>query len=245
MTIRRILVAAAATAMCAGAAFGQDQKKAPTREKPAPSTPAQPEKPAQPAGGPDEAAMQAAWMAAMTPGKEHERLNGMIGEWDATAKFWMDPAAPPVEGTGTAKMEWVLGGRHVRQDFNGTFMEMPFQGVGHTGYDNVKKKYVGTWMDTMSTSIMYEEGEYDAASGMTVMHSTYMDPMGREIKSRNTVKIEGPDKMVFTMYSTEPGKPEVKSGEITYTRKGGAPKPATPATPATPARPAGGGGGGH
>ena len=245
MTIRRILVAAAATAMVTGAAFGQDQKKAPT-QKPAPSTPAQPEKPAQPAGGPDEAAMQAAWMAAMTPGKEHERLNSMIGEWDATAKFWMDPAAPPVEGTGTAKMEWVLGGRHVRQDFKGTFMEMPFEGIGHTGYDNVKKKYVGTWMDTMSTSVMYEEGEYDAASGMTVMHSTFMDPMGREIKNRSTVKVDGADKMVFTMYQTEPGKAEFKSGEITYTRKGGAtPKPATPATPATPARPAGGGGGGH
>jgi hypothetical protein len=259
MTIRGILAAAAATTLFAGVAWGQDSK---TRERPSrpaqPATPATPAEPAKPQGQPGDAEMEAAWMAAMTPGEHHQKLAPMIGEWDAAARFWMDPEGQPMEGTGTAKMQWVLGNRYVRQDFNGTFMGMPFEGIGHTGYDNVKKKYVGTWMDSMSTSIMYEEGEYDAGSGLITMRSTYLDPMGREIKGRSTVKLDGADTMVFTMYSTEPGKPEFKAGEITYTRKGagGAPttpsRPATPATPASPATPRpgnnpnrGGGGGGN
>jgi hypothetical protein len=33
-------------------------------------------------------------------------------------------------------------------------MGMPFEGLGYTGYDNVKKQYFGTWIDSMSTGIM-------------------------------------------------------------------------------------------
>ena len=35
---------------------------------------------------------------------------------------------------------------------------MAFQGIGYTGYDNARNRYVGNWMDTFSTGIMTSLG---------------------------------------------------------------------------------------
>ena len=42
--------------------------------------------------------------------------------------------------------------------FAGDMMGSPFSGIGLNGYDNNTGKYVSTWMDTMSTAILYFEG---------------------------------------------------------------------------------------
>ena len=49
---------------------------------------------------------------------------------------------------GKSDHKWTLGGRLLEQRFEGTSMDMPFSGLGHTGYDNYKKQDVTTWMDT-------------------------------------------------------------------------------------------------
>jgi hypothetical protein len=217
------------------------------RQPATPATPAQPGgKPSDQQGKPSQEEMEKAWMAAASPGENHKLLEGMIGEWDTTARFWMEPGGEPSEGKGTSKNEWALGGRFVKQSFKGNFMGMEFEGLGYTGYDNVRKKYIGSWMDNMSTGMMTSEGEYDAAARQFNFTGAFTDPFGREIKSRETLKIESPDRVVFTMYHTEPGGQEQKVGEITYNRVGGAGAPAhsdrpidrprggAPSTPSTP-----------
>src|SRR6187549_847720 len=96
---------------------------------------------------------------------------------DEKAKIttWMSPGAPPQESTGTSENKWVLGGRFVQQSHEGNFMGQPFSGVGYTGYDNFKKKYVGTWMDTMGTMIMVSQGSADATGKTLSMTSTIDD----------------------------------------------------------------------
>ena len=56
-----------------------------------------------------------------------------------------------------------LGGRFLEERVQSSFMGQPFSGIGYTGYDNVKKKYVSTWMDNMGTMIMVMEGTPDPA----------------------------------------------------------------------------------
>src|ERR1043165_7932011 len=104
-------------------------------------------------------AMMEAWMKASTPGDAHKKLDNMVGTWDVTVKSWMAPGEPPMESTGTAMNQWVLGGRWMEEKFTGSFMGMPFQGIGYTGYDNIKKQYVGTWMDNMTTAMMGSRGK--------------------------------------------------------------------------------------
>ncbi len=47
---------------------------------------------------------------------------------------------------------------------DGKMKDMNFKGMAIEGYDNVKKKFVSSWIDNMSTMIMNSEGTYDAAT---------------------------------------------------------------------------------
>lgn len=46
-------------------------------------------------------------------------------------------------------MKMVLDGRFPYQEFNGQMMGQPYNGIGMDGYDNITKKYVTAWFDTM------------------------------------------------------------------------------------------------
>jgi len=43
-------------------------------------------------------------------------------------------------------------------------MGMPFEGIGINGYDNLKKKFVSTWIDNMGTMIVMSTGTFDPAT---------------------------------------------------------------------------------
>ena len=102
----------------------------------------------------DEKAAMEAMMKAGTPGEAHKQLAPLVGTWNVVVKMFPQPGAPAQESKGTAVNKWVLGGRWVQENFTGKFMNMPFTGIGYTGYDNIKKQYTGTWMDNMSTATM-------------------------------------------------------------------------------------------
>ena len=107
--------------------------------------------------------------------ENHKMLADMDGNWNYAIKMWMnpDPNAKPQESKGTATRKSVMGGRYVVMDVTGK-MQMPdqtgkmkdmqFKGMGVEGYDNVKKKFVSSWIDNMGTGIQYSDGTYDPAS---------------------------------------------------------------------------------
>src|SRR6185295_18628018 len=97
-------------------------------------------------------------------------LDALVGNWTTHVKWWMAPGAPAQESDGTAQMSWAFGGRYLHEADTGTAMGMPFEGMGVTGYDNLKKKYVGSWIDSMGTGIMQSEGTYDP-SKKTITYS--------------------------------------------------------------------------
>ena len=85
-----------------------------------------------------------------TPGPEHEMLKKDVGTWDATVEMFMAPGAPPAVSKGTETVT-MLGGFWQVGEFKSEMIGQPFEGQGITGYDPAKKKFVGTWVDTMST----------------------------------------------------------------------------------------------
>ena len=197
----------AAVASVVGVAAADEAKK-----------PADPAQTSEQAPAADEKAMMEAWAKVATPGDAHKWLEPVVGTWNAKITMWMAPGAPPQESTGTSENKWVLGGRFVEQRYEGSFMGQTFSGLGYTGYDNYKKKYVGTWMDTMGTMIMTSQG--DAAGKSLAMTSTIDDIMtGKATTVKSEVKIVAPDHHVMEMWGPDPtGKP-FKTMEIHYTRK--------------------------
>lgn len=91
-----------------------------------------------------------------TPGEAHAVLGKLVGKWKTEMTVM---GAPPTEGK--AECKWILGELYIQQTFSGNMMGMPFEGLGLMGYDNYKKKYTSTWVDSMSTTKNDAEGMLD------------------------------------------------------------------------------------
>lgn len=169
--------------------------------------------------GAEQAAELEAWAAYGTPGEPHKHLQKLAGEWKTVTKSYQPGADDPVETVeGTAKFESILGGRFVRQTFKSTHLGMPFNGVGIMGYDNAKKKHVGTWIDSMGTGILTTEGDYDPDTHTATEFGTSSSPQG-PMKFKMLTKYADEDNFTFTLYLLPGEDQEVKMMEIEYTRK--------------------------
>jgi hypothetical protein len=178
---------------------------------------AQESKPAAPTmGGPEMEAMA----KAMTPGEPHKHLARQVGDWTFTSKMWMDPSAPAMESSGTMQAVSLHGGRYVESTWKGNMMGMPFEGRATDGYDNVGKMYVSSWIDNMSTGIMYSTGTCDAA-GKTCTHTGDMwDPMsGQKTTMKSTITWMDDNSYKMEMFGKGPSGQEMKMMEFMVKRK--------------------------
>jgi hypothetical protein len=192
-----------------------------------PGTPSATTSSAVAAGSPSEAEMMKQMMELAKLNENHKLLADFDGSWNYTVTMWMSPGAPPTKSTGTAIRKSIMNGRFFQMDVTGT-MKMPgedgkmknfeFKGHGVEGYDNVKKKFVGTWMDNMGTGIMMSEGDYDPAS-KAFTYTSEMEPMpGMKTKVKEVLKFTDKNHMTFEWYEDRNGQ-EVKTMQIDYTRK--------------------------
>jgi hypothetical protein len=100
---------------------------------------------------------------------------------------------------------------------DGKVQSMTFKGHGLEGYDNVKKKFVGTWMDNMGTGIMMSQGDYDPSTKTFTYNSEVEMMPGMKTPIREVLKINDKDHMTFEWYENRGGQ-DVKTMEINYTR---------------------------
>lgn len=161
------------------------------------------------------------YQAAGTPGEPHKVLSNLAGKWKTSSKMWHKPDAPAETSKGTANFKMILGGRWLQQEFKGTAMGQPYQGMGLVGYDNVKGKYESTWYDSMSTGLMTAEGDYNPATKTLTDKGSASCPISADKTQefRSDWQMVDKNKMVFSMFGAAPeGGPEFKMMEITYTR---------------------------
>ena len=156
------------------------------------------------------------------PTAEHEALAKDVGTWDATIKSWMGgPASEPTVSQGVEVVKLMPGGLWLQSEFDGKFGDQAFHGCGQTGYDTNKKKFVGTWVDSMSTALMTMEGDYDPATRTATFYTKGTGPGGTTYDAKMTSKHETDDTRVFTMSmkSDETKGEYIKIMEITYKRR--------------------------
>ena len=173
-----------------------------------------------PAQDPKTEAMMAAYKKAGAVTENHRILDAFTGEWTTTSKMWMDPAAPAMESTGTASAKPIFDGRFVQAEHRGIMMGENYVGIATTGYDNLKQKYVSTYIENGATAITFAEGTYDRGTKTFTFSGQMDDPQGgAKIPFRFTERLVDKDKIAFEWYETREGK-EAKGMELTYTRKG-------------------------
>src|ERR1700720_4688893 len=212
-----------AMAAFASSSFAQDQAASPA------SSPTVATSSVAATGEPNEADMMKQMMDLSKLNENHKLLTSLDGNWDYNIKFWMnpDPNAKPQESKGTAVRKSIMGGRFAVMDVNGK-MQMPgengkmkdvmFKGMGIEGYDNVKKKFVASWIDNMGTGIEFSEGEYDPATTTLTYRADIEMPPGTTTKVREVIKLTDKDHMMLEWYENKGGQ-EKKTMEISYTRK--------------------------
>lgn len=167
----------------------------------------------------DKEAMIELWKQLGTPGEPHKLFGTLAGSWTTTTKEWMEPGKPPMESTGTAEMKMLLDGRFLYQEYNGQMMGQPFNGIGIDAYDNMTKKYVTAWMDSMGTGIFLMEGMATPDGKTITLRGSHPEPGGGKMTHRAIWKLIDSNTQQFDMYGAHHGQKETKMMEITYTRK--------------------------
>jgi len=144
------------------------------------------------------------------PGPEHEMLKKMEGTWDAK----MTGMGMESKGTMVYKME--LGGLFLTSTFEGDFGGQKFTGKGFDGYDSMKKKFVGVWVDSMSFSPMMMEGTYDKDKKQLTMTGEGPGLDGKPTKHKMVTEFKDADTMIMNMFMGDTKDPGFT---IVFTRK--------------------------
>jgi Protein of unknown function (DUF1579) len=149
------------------------------------------------------------------PGPEHAELKKMEGTWDAVMKM---PEVPkPLAGVATYKME--LDGMWLVSDFKMDDPAMKFQGKGLDGYDQTKKKFVGVWVDSMSSAAMTMEGTYDEKTKTSTMTGEGPGRDGKPQKYKIVTKHTDDDHQHFEMFMVGADGKETSAFTIDYMRR--------------------------
>jgi hypothetical protein len=194
-----------------------------------------------PQGKTDESAMMAMMMELAKPGENHKVLAGMVGQWNYKVKYWMnpDPKVPPSESSGTSQVRSVMDGRYIISEHSGKFQmpgpdgtmqNAPFLGMEISGYDNVHKQFVSSWIDNFGTGILNSTGDFDPAAKTLTYTAEYEPAPGMKTKMRQVITMTDSDHHSMVYYEMR-GSKEFKTMEINYARAA-LPADATPSASA-------------
>ena len=154
------------------------------------------------------------------PGPEHKLLEKDAGTWDASVEMFGPPGSPAMVSKGVETNTIGCGGLCLISDFKGELAPgQPFHGHGTTTWDPAKKKYVGTWTDSMSSGMSLGESVYDPAKKSITGWLEGPDMTGKVVKSRSVVEYKDADTRVFSMYQKGPDGKEALGLKITYKRR--------------------------
>jgi len=130
--------------------------------------------------------------------KEHEWLKQFVGEWESETEATMGPGQPVMKGKGTMKSRmlgdlWIVS--DVTADMGGTM-----NAVQTIGYDAEKKRYVGTWVDSMMNYMWKYEGTVDETGKKLILEAEGPNFMtgGTLTKFRDAYEFKSPDHIVAT-----------------------------------------------
>jgi len=157
---------------------------------------------------------------APEPKKEHEWLKQLAGEWEYETEVSLEPGKAPVKIKGTENARMV-GAFWVSAEHKATLFDQPFTGILTIGFDGQKKKYVGTWFDSMHSHLMHYEGSADLEAKTLTLLTEGPNPVtpGKQCKFKEVIEMKSKDhKVLTTSMQGEDGK-WVSMMTVNYRRK--------------------------
>lgn len=161
-----------------------------------------------------------AMVDSWTPGEAHARLAALAGEWTFTSRLWLAPGTDPEVSSGTARAEMLLGGRYLQVTLRGRLTGLPYEGRGVRAFDNTTGQYQAVWMDSLSTTLLFMTGTYDAAARAYTLRAELpdlVDPSVR-ITAREVLTVLDANAHRVEVFETR-GTETFKRLEFLYTRR--------------------------
>jgi hypothetical protein len=120
----------------------------------------------------------------------------------------------------------VAGGRYLEDLTTGTAAGGAYWRTGWLGYSTMDNRYEWVTIDGVNSMIMSYAGKPGTGSARPIsMSGVFTDQgvageasVGRSVCLLTTIRIEGPNRHVFELYFTPPGKHEVLAQRAVYTR---------------------------
>ena len=131
------------------------------------------------------------------PSKEHQWLKQFVGQWKSNAEGLAGPDQPPIKCEGTMNYR-MLGELWLVSDFKAEVMGTTTNAVQTIGYDPAKKKYVGTWIDSMNNTMWQYAGSVDESGKILTLEAEGPNFMaeGKLTKFKDTYEFKSPDHIV-------------------------------------------------
>jgi hypothetical protein len=163
-----------------------------------------------------------ACVEAGTPGEMHAWLAEGVGVWRGTSTMWMTPDADPMTSECVSTVTPMMDGRYFKCEMEGEIPGMgPYNGMGIMGFDNVSQTLQATWVDSMSTGIMFGTGEVSSDKKTSTWKYAYNCPITQKpAVMRQVERRTGKDSMTLEMFGVHAasGK-EFKMMELKLTRE--------------------------
>jgi Protein of unknown function (DUF1579) len=147
-------------------------------------------------------------------GPEHHQLDFWVGEWDLT---WPGQGNNPA-GTATNRIEKILDGCAVQENFTGTSGPRPLLGRSLSTYSAREKVWKQTWVDSQGAYLDFT-GEFKDGEMRLSRHAT--GPAGKPRLARMVFTNIKPDSFDWRWeFSADDGKTWSVAWPIHYQRKG-------------------------
>jgi hypothetical protein len=133
------------------------------------------------------------------PEQQHEWLRQFVGEWESEAEGTAGPGQPAMKCKGTMRSR-MLGGFWVISETNAEMMGTTMNAIQTIGYDPAKKKYVGTWVDSMMNHLWKYEGTVDATGKTLTLEAEGPNffAEGKVTKFRDAYEFKSKDHIIAT-----------------------------------------------
>ena len=154
------------------------------------------------------------------PGKHHKVLERFIGKWDTEIRLYMGGKSTPPE-KGSAEYSWLMEGRWLQMKSSGKMMSQPTQMFWIMGYDNFKKSYVCSGVNSIDTAMVRSEGDMDPDGKTLLLYGTVDEYLtGEHDKMVKTVfRFQSEDKILMEVHDLPIGEHNTKVFDILFTRK--------------------------
>lgn len=110
------------------------------------------------------------------PQDGHKLLNDLVGEWTVNSTFIPGLGQTPINSTGKAKAEWIIGGRFVQITSTLNCSDVRSEAQVTMGFDTRHKHYTYHGIDSFGTYAVDAVGPWEAADATFKLSGTIDEP---------------------------------------------------------------------